>query len=80
MTDTNTTPETETQAPSLDLNINDLGTLKNIIDLASSRGAFKPSEMTVVGQTYTRLATFLEHVMKQQAAQQETQQNAEGTE
>lgn len=76
MTDTNTTPETEIEAPSLDLNINDLGTLKNIIDLASSRGAFKPSEMTVVGQTYTRLATFLEHVMKQQAAQQ----NAEGTE
>lgn len=77
MTDNNTTPETETQAPSLDLNINDLGTLKNIIDLASSRGAFKPSEMTVIGQTYTRLANFLEHVVKQQAAQQEAGEGSE---
>lgn len=77
---TDTTSTTETQATTVDLNINDLGTLKNIIDLASARGAFKPNEMTVVGQTYTRLVAFLDHVAKQQAAQQETQQTEEGAE
>lgn len=60
----------ESQAPvNVDLNINDLGTLKNIIDLASSRAAFKPNEMAVVGQTYNRLVAFLDQVAKHQAAQ-----------
>ena len=60
----------EAQTPaSVDLNINDLNTLKNIIDLASSRAAFKPPEMAVVGQTYNRLVAFLEQVAKHQAAQ-----------
>ena len=48
-----------------DLTINDLNAMKVIIDIASSRGAFKPNEMTVVGQTYTKLSTFLESVAKQ---------------
>jgi len=39
-----------------------------IIDLASSRGAFKPNEMVAVGQTYTKLASFLETVAKQAEA------------
>ena len=48
-----------------DLTINDLNSLKVIIDIASSRGAFKPTEMVAVGQTYTKLAAFLESVTKQ---------------
>lgn len=52
-----------------DLNINDLNAMKMIIDVASSRGAFKPNEMALVGQTYTKLTTFLDTVAKQQAAQ-----------
>ena len=47
-----------------DLNINDLNALKVIIDIASSRGAFKPSEMVAVGQTYAKLAAFLDVVSK----------------
>ncbi len=47
-----------------DLNINDLNSLKVIIDIASSRGAFKPSEMVAVGQTYAKLAAFLDAVSK----------------
>jgi hypothetical protein len=39
--------------------------MKQIIDVASSRGAFKPGEMVAVGQTYNKLATFLENVAKQ---------------
>jgi hypothetical protein len=48
-----------------ELTINDLNAMKVIIDIASSRGAFKPAEMTVVGQTYTKLTAFLEQVSKQ---------------
>ena len=42
--------------------------MKVIIDIASSRGAFKPNEMTVVGQTYTKLSAFLDQVAKQNEA------------
>jgi hypothetical protein len=56
------------QAPaqeSNDLNVNDLNAMKTIIDLASSRGAFKASEMMAVGQVYNKLSNFLASVSKQ---------------
>lgn len=53
-----------------DLTINDLNAMKTIIDIASSRGAFKPNEMMAVGQTYTKLESFLDSVAKQSAAAQ----------
>ena len=52
-----------------DLTINDLNAMKVIIDIASSRGAFKPNEMTAVGQTYTKLTAFLDQVAKQAEGQ-----------
>jgi hypothetical protein len=58
------------QSESAELTINDLNAMKVIIDIASSRGAFKPKEMVAVGQTYTKLETFLETVAKQQAEAQ----------
>ena len=42
-----------------DLNINDLNAMKQIIDLASSRGAFKAAEMEAVGKIYNKLSNFL---------------------
>jgi hypothetical protein len=39
--------------------------MRTIIDIASSRGAFKPNEMVAVGQTYTKLSAFLDTVAKQ---------------
>ena len=57
--------ESATQEPSNELNINDLNAMKVIIDIASSRGAFKPNEMVAVGQTYTKLTAFLDQVAKQ---------------
>jgi len=57
----------QTTAPAQEgpeLNINDLNALRVIIDIASSRGAFKPNEMVAVGQTYTKLTTFLDTVAK----------------
>ena len=62
-------PASETQkSEANELTINDLNAMKVIIDIASSRGAFKPNEMTVVGQTYTKLSTFLDQVAKQAEA------------
>jgi len=55
----------EAQAPAAELNIADLNAMKQIIDIASARGAFKPNEMIVVGQTYSKLTTFLDAVAKQ---------------
>lgn len=74
MTDENKKAEaTEAQsAPAGDapteLTINDLNALKQIIDVASQRGAFKPNEMMTVGSTYNKLETFLAAVAAQQPA------------
>lgn len=61
------------QEQSNDLTINDLNALKAIIDIASSRGAFKPNEMMAVGQTYTKLENFLTAISKQAESQQGAQ-------
>lgn len=63
----NSTQQTQ-QGESTDLNVNDLNGMKTIIDLASSRGAFKPNEMMAVGQIYMKLSNFLATVQKQQGA------------
>lgn len=63
----------QTSSPQQDnnqLTINDLVAMRSIIDIASQRGAFKPGEMMVVGQTYNKISTFLE-VVKQQQTQGE---------
>jgi hypothetical protein len=65
-----TLPQTETgdnapKADSMDLTISDLSAMKTIIDVASSRGSFKPNEMVTVGQVYTKLSNFLDSVAKQ---------------
>ena len=59
--------QAEAQAP-VALSMNDLTVLANIIDLASSRGAFKAGELTTVGATYEKLVGFVKSVQDQQAA------------
>jgi hypothetical protein len=56
--------EAAPQQESNDLTISDLSAMKTIIDIASSRGAFKPNEMVAVGQTYNKLSAFLDTVAK----------------
>jgi len=56
----------EKQPSSIELTVADLNALKQIIDVASSRGAFKPNEMSVVGNVYVKLETFLQAVAQQQ--------------
>lgn len=61
-------PAAEQASESPDLNVSDLNGMKTIIDLASSRGAFKPNEMVAVGQIYMKLSNFLATVQKTQGA------------
>lgn len=76
-TKTEATPATEqTQAP--DLTVQDLTAMKSIIDVASTRGAFKPNEMTTVGTVYGKLEAFLNAVQAQQDAQAEAEKARTG--
>lgn len=59
------------------ININDLVALRNIINLAAERGAFKAEEMLEVGTVYTKLSGFLETVIAQAQAQEQTADEAE---
>lgn len=58
----------EQKANPQDLTIQDLATMKGIIDLASERNAFKPSEMAAVGIVYNKLEIFLKAVEEQAEA------------
>ena len=58
-----------TQAPQPDptaLSIGDLKNLTTILDVASTRGAFKASEMAGVGYIYNKLQAFLARVAPEQ--------------
>jgi hypothetical protein len=66
------TPGVETK-PAPDLNISDLNAVRSIIDIATTRGAFKANELEAVGKTYNKLTLFLDHVSKQQQEQQKSQ-------
>lgn len=57
--------------PGAELTVQDLSALKQIIDVASQRGAFRPNEMTVVGTTYGKLEAFLNAVQAQQQSQEQ---------
>ncbi len=75
MTDENMTNEVEENAqeqqvpPSLGLG--ELGTLLQIVDLATQRGAFRGNELTQVGAIYDRLNSFLSYIQQQQEANAE---------
>jgi uncharacterized protein YggE len=56
------------------ITIADLDALKNIVDLASSRGAFRAAELTQVGTVYDKLTQFLDNVIAQAKAQEEDSQ------
>lgn len=62
------TKEQTTDSQNIELTVNDLNALKQIIDVASGRGAFKPNEMSVVGSVYIKLENFLNAVAAQQQA------------
>ena len=57
------------------ITIADLDTIKNIIDLACTRGAFRGAEVSQVGVVFDKLTAFLTQVIEQAKAQE--QANAE---
>ena len=64
----NTTPQ---------ITIDDLVTIKNLIDVACSRGSFRADEMTSVGTVYDKLTGFLNTVIASAQAQAEADQKGE---
>jgi len=52
------------------ITIADLDTIKNIIDLACTRGAFRGAEVSQVGVVFDKLTAFLEAVIEQAKAQE----------
>ena len=55
------------------INLSDLGTLLQIVDLSTQRGAFRGAELTQVGAVFDKLNTFLSYVQQQQAERDEEQ-------
>lgn len=51
------------------LTITDMVSIKNIIDAACNRGAFKAAEMRHVGELYEKLGLFIESVQAQAVEQ-----------
>lgn len=52
-------PKTEDEE-AVNLTITDIAYCKQIIELASSKGAFQANELAVVGVTYNRISKWLE--------------------
>ena len=77
-------PQAQPQAPQQDPNALSIGDLKNlstILDVASTRGAFKANEMAGVGFLYNKLQAFLAKVapeQKPEEAKAEAPATAEG--
>jgi hypothetical protein len=57
----------------MELSVNDLTTIVSIIDIASSRGAFRGEELEPVGRTRNKIAAIAQS-MQQRAEQPETEQ------
>ena len=63
---------------STQLSVTDLAIIKNVIDLACSRGAFRANEMREVGSVYDRLSAFLDELVAQAEAQQSATAQPQG--
>jgi len=58
------------------IGLQDLQVLAQIVDLASSRGAFRGAELSQVGAVYDKLSTFLSYVAETQKAQQDVEEES----
>ena len=70
MENQNPVPEAQND-PSLMVTLADLDLIRQIIDLAASRGAFKGPELSDIGRIYNKLSAFLELAAAQAQAEQE---------
>lgn len=56
------------QAEQITITVSDLTNARAIIDLASSRGAFRANELSSVGAVYDKLNSFLNSIEQQASA------------
>ena len=63
--------EAQTDSVPESISLQDLQVLLQIVDLASSRGAFRGAELTQVGAIFDKLNTFLSFIAEQQKARDE---------
>lgn len=79
MTEVVTNQETQ-QAPTepTGIQIADVQSMLNIVDLASSRGAFRANELSQVGAVADKFAKFLKMIADQQKAKAEAEAKAKG--
>lgn len=54
------------------LSLSDLIVLKQIVEVASERGAFKADELSHIGQLYDRLRAFLEQAVPQDSKENQS--------
>jgi hypothetical protein len=59
-------PQATAEQDAPDLTLQDLASIKTIVDVAAQRGTFKPGEMEAVGKIYNKLSAFLASVSKTQ--------------
>lgn len=59
------------------ISLQDLQVLLQIVDLASSRGAFRGAELTQVGAIFDKLSAFLSFIGEQQRAKAESEATLE---
>ncbi len=59
------------------ITVTDLDALRNLIDLACTRGAFRANEVRQVGELHEKLTKFLEAVVAQAQAQEAEQSQGE---
>jgi len=64
------TAEQQTTEQPVDLNVNDLAAIRSVIDVASTRGAFRANEMEAVGKVFNKLSSFLDAI----AAKEQTKE------
>jgi hypothetical protein len=60
------------------ITVTDLVALRDIINVAAERGAFKAEEMLDIGTVYSKLTTFLEAVIAQAQEQENASQISQG--
>lgn len=71
-TESGPVPPTTPRAAQDSIGMTDLQVVVQVIDLASSRGAFRGGELEVVGVLYNKLTNFLNNVKAAQEASQKT--------
>lgn len=65
----------EKEPAKVELTINDLINIRNLIDVVSTRGAFKATELTSVGYLFDKLNSFVNSAVKQQEEPAQTNED-----